>query len=54
MRLTEIIQINHLRELSKLCHLAKNLYNIANWYIRQDFFNLNNFLSYYDLNFILF
>ncbi|MFX1356669.1 MAG: RNA-guided endonuclease InsQ/TnpB family protein [Promethearchaeota archaeon] len=53
MRLTEIIQINHLRELSNVCHLAKNLYNIANWYIRQDFFNLNNLLSYYDLNFIL-
>ena len=40
-------------ELSKVCHLAKNLYNLANWYIRQDFFNFNNFLSYYDLDFIL-
>lgn len=53
MRLTEIIQVNHSPELSKLCHLAKNLYNLANWYLRQDFFNLNNILTYYDLDFIL-
>ena len=53
MRLTEIIQVKHSIELSKVCHLAKNLYNLANWYIRQDFFKLNNILSYYDLDFIL-
>ncbi len=53
MRLTEIIQLKYSEELSNLCHLAKNLYNLANWYFRQDFFNLNNFLSYYDLDFIL-
>ncbi len=53
MRLTEIIQVKKSSELSRLCHLAKNLYNLANWYFRQDFFNLNNFLSYYDLDFIL-
>jgi len=53
MRLTEIIQVKHSQKLSTLCHLAKNLYNLANWYFRQDFFNLNNFLSYYDLDFIL-
>jgi putative transposase len=53
MRLTEIVQFNHMQELSKLCHLAKNLYNLANWYVRKDFFNLDNFLSYYDLDFIL-
>ncbi len=40
-------------ELSKLCHLAKNLYNSANWYYRQDFFKLDNFLNYFDLDFIL-
>ena len=39
--------------ISKLCYLAKNLYNLSNWYIRQDFFNLNNILFYNDLNFIL-
>jgi len=45
--------VNHSQELSKLCHLTKNLYNLANWYVRQDFFNLNNILTYYDLDFIL-
>ena len=53
MRLTEIIQINSSRQLSELCHLAKNLYNLANWYVRQDFFHLDNVLSYYDLDFML-
>ena len=53
MNLTEIIQVTHSQDLSKLCHLAKNLYNLANWYIRWDFFNLNNILTFYDLDFIL-
>jgi putative transposase len=53
MRLTEVIQVEYSLELSAICHLAKNLYNLANWYIRQDFFNLNNILIYYDLDFIL-
>ncbi|MGB5910026.1 MAG: transposase [Promethearchaeia archaeon] len=53
MKLTEVIQVDYSLEFSKLCHLAKNLYNLANWYVRQDFFNLNNILTYYDLDFIL-
>ena len=53
LRLTEVILVKNSIELSKVCHLAKNLYNLANWYFRQDFFNLNNFLSYYDSDFIL-
>ena len=53
MKLTEVIQVDYSLELSKLCHLAKSLYNLANWYVRQDFFNLNNILNYYDLDFIL-
>jgi putative transposase len=53
MLLTEQIQLKHSKELSNLCHLSKNLYNLANWYYRQDFFNLSNFLSYYDLDFML-
>ncbi|MCK4379672.1 MAG: transposase, partial [Candidatus Lokiarchaeota archaeon] len=53
VKLTEVIQVEYSLEFSKLCHLAKNLYNLANWYIRQDFFNLNNLLTYYDLDFIL-
>ncbi len=53
MRLSETIHINKSDQLSKLCHLAKNLHNIANWYVRQDFLKLNNFLNYYDLDYIL-
>ncbi len=53
MRLSETIYVNPSVQLSKLCHLAKNLYNLANWYVRQDFFKLNNFLNYYDLDYIL-
>ncbi|KKN07754.1 hypothetical protein LCGC14_1063790 [marine sediment metagenome] len=53
MRLSETICINPSDQLSKLCHLAKNLYNLANWYVRQDFFKLNNFLNYYNLDYIL-
>ncbi len=53
MRLTEIIHLRSTDQLSKLCHLAKNLYNLGNWYIRQDFFHLENVLSYYDLDFML-
>ena len=53
MRLTEIIHVNQSKHLTKLCHLAKNLYNLGNWYLRQDLFNLNNVLSYYDLDFML-
>ncbi len=53
MKLTETIQFKRAPELSTLCHLAKNLYNIANWYYRQDLFALNTYLSYYDLDFIL-
>jgi len=53
LRLSETICINPSDQLSKLCHLAKNLYNLANWYVRQDFFKLNNFLNYYNLDYIL-
>ena len=53
MRLTERIQLKKTRHLSHLCHLAKNLYNLANYYIRQEFFYLGNWLRYYDLWYIL-
>ncbi len=53
MNLTETLQVKKSNELSTLCHLGKNLYNLANWYYRQDFFALNNCLSYYDLDFML-
>jgi len=53
MQLTEQIQLKSSKELSHLCHLAKNLYNQANFQYRQFFFNLNEFINYYDLQVIL-
>lgn len=53
MRLAEQIQLKKTRQLSHLCHLAKNLYNLANYYIRQEFFYLGNWLRYYDLWYML-
>ncbi len=38
MKLTEQIQRKKTSELSKICHLAKNLYNSANWLIRMRYF----------------
>ena len=53
MQLTEQIQLKYSPELSHLCHLAKNLYNEANFQYRQFFFNLGEFINYYDLQVIL-
>jgi putative transposase len=52
MILTEQIQIKRTKNLSYLCHLAKNLYNAANFHYRQFFFHLDEFLTYYDLQVI--
>ena len=35
--------------LDDMCMLSRNLYNVANWYTRQDFFHLGNRLFYGDL-----
>ena len=53
MRLTEQIQIKKTANLSYLCHLSKNIYNVANYYVRQEFFYLGNWLRYYDLWYML-
>ena len=53
MQLTEQIQIKKKANLSCLCHLSKNLYNVANYYVRQEFFYLGNWLRYYDLWYML-
>ena len=53
MRLTEQIQLNKTTQFSYLCHLSKNLYNLANYYVRQEFFYLGNWLRYYDLWYML-
>jgi putative transposase len=53
VHLTEQIQVKKNPQLSKICHLAKNLFNIANFYYRQCFFHLGEFLTYYDLFILL-
>ena len=49
MRLTEQIQLSLTKQLSKLCHLSNNLYNLANYYIWQELFYLESWVRYYDL-----
>ena len=53
MRLAEQIQLKKRGIFSYLCYLSKNLYNLANYYVRQEFFYLGNWLRYYDLWYIL-
>jgi len=53
MKLTEQIQLKETPRLSYLCHLSKNLYNLANYYVRQEYFYLGNWLGYYDIWYIL-
>jgi len=53
IQLTEQIQHKKTPELSYICHLAKNLYNLANFHYRQFFFKLEEFLNYFDLQVIL-
>lgn len=53
IQLTEQIQHGKTPVLSNICHLAKNLYNLANYHYRQFFFNLEEFINYYDLQEIL-
>ena len=53
MRLTERIELKESQPFSRLCHFAKNIYNLATFYVRQDFFYLDNWLRYNDLWLIL-
>ncbi len=53
MRLTEQIEVKKRGNFSCLCYKSKNLYNLANYYIRQEFFYLEDWLRYYDLWYIL-
>ena len=53
MQAAEQITLKWARPLSSLCHLAKNLYNEANFYFRQFFFHLGEQINYYDLQFAL-
>ncbi|MFX1293414.1 MAG: RNA-guided endonuclease InsQ/TnpB family protein, partial [Promethearchaeota archaeon] len=50
MKQTEQIQLKKKRELTTLCHFAKNLYNEANYLIRQRFFKERHWTRYTELN----
>lgn len=50
MKQTEQIQVKHTLELATLCHLAKNLYNEANYIIRQEFFKTGRWIRYTKLD----
>lgn len=49
MLITEQIHLKHSKELSQLCFKAKNLYNLANWMIRQRFIKYKRWLRYNEL-----
>ena len=57
MQLVEqhIIKKSHkyYKELDGLCFLSKNLYNVANYYIRQEFIKSSNYLNFYKLDKLL-
>jgi putative transposase len=53
MKLTEQIQLKKTAQLSLLCHSSKNLYNLANYYVRQELFYLGDWLRYHDLWYML-
>ncbi len=52
MQLAERIQFKRSPALSALCHRAKNLYNLANFYVRQELFIVGDVLTYFDLCFM--
>ena len=43
---TEQIWIHPTQQLRQLCHISKNLYNEANFLIRQELFNKGRWLRY--------
>jgi len=46
----EQIWVKPNKNMSHLCHLSKNLYNEANYLIRQEFINNRNYIGYNDLD----
>ncbi len=53
MKLSEQIRLSWHSKLSILCHASKYLYNLANYYVHQEVFNLDSWVRYYDLWFML-
>lgn len=49
MYLVERIQFRKTVEFSRICHLAKNLYNLTNYHIRQTFFHERRWMRYREL-----
>ncbi|MCE7742234.1 MAG: IS200/IS605 family element transposase accessory protein TnpB, partial [Candidatus Heimdallarchaeota archaeon] len=49
----ECIELSFHPTLSKLCHQTKNLYNRANFLVKQSLNRYTNFLNYYELNTLL-
>jgi len=46
---TEQIQVKGTKELSTLCHISKNLYNQANYVVKQEFIATGNWIKGFDL-----
>ncbi|MFX0098516.1 MAG: RNA-guided endonuclease InsQ/TnpB family protein [Candidatus Hodarchaeota archaeon] len=53
MKLVKRVQLPATRLLEGLCTRSNNLYNVAMYYTRQEFFHLGNWLRYGDLYFML-
>jgi len=53
MKITYKLRYSSTAHMDLLCHISKKLYNQANYYIRQEFFILENWLRYSNLNYIL-
>ncbi|WP_292487480.1 transposase [Methanohalobium sp.] len=47
---TETIRLNHENKVSRLCHISKNLYNQANYIIRQNWLNGYGYTKYQKVN----
>nr|MCR5852212.1 hypothetical protein [Methanophagales archaeon] len=47
---TEQIWINGDENIQKLCHISKNLYNEANYIVRQEFFKTKRWIRYSKLD----
>jgi len=53
MLLIETIQLKPTPELRKLCHEAKNLYNLGNYYVKQNLDIMEEYLSWHDTKWML-
>ena len=53
MKLAKRVQLKPTKLLGDLCYRSRNLYNVATWYVRQEYFNLGEWLRYADLHAML-